>query len=374
MSADSEEAQAGDVVGRMSDGKTAAALQVRVRLGESGLDIAGAAGADTRVWPYAGLEAAEPLSARSTDVLLTSRDDPGMTLFVGDAPFTSALAGRAPHLSTRASRWRHARPWIAVAGLFVAAYIVFDVFDISPSRAIATLLPDQARRGLGEEVLGTITESRRVCENADGVQALNRLAARLSTGAGNSKFKVVVVDWGLFNAFAVPGEQIVLTRGLLTKAKSPDEVAGVLAHEMGHGIARDPEAGLVRAIGLSTLLQIMMGGSSNTFASVGLALAQLSYTRGAERQADVTALRLLKDAGISPNGLASFFAHAGDIEGRPDMGDFSDLLSTHPATKERQKLAMAQPSYPATPSLSDQDWRHLRAICAPSSPASRRPH
>lgn len=68
----------------------------------------------------------------------------------------------------------------------------------------------------------------------------------------------MVVDWDLLNAFAVPGNKILLTKELIEKADGPEEVAGVLAHEMGHGIALHPETGIIRAVGLAAALELMM--------------------------------------------------------------------------------------------------------------------
>ena len=89
-----------------------------------------------------------------------------------------------------------------------------------------------------------------------------RLTERLSKAApGSEPFNVRVYDWSLMNAFAVPGGQIVLTKGLIDKAETPDEVAGVLAHEMGHGIEMHPETGIIRSIGLAAAVEVMLGGA-----------------------------------------------------------------------------------------------------------------
>ena len=67
-------------------------------------------------------------------------------------------------------------------------------------------------------------------------------------------------------SFDVPGGQIVLTRGLVRTAGSADEVAGVLAHELGHTLELHPETGLVRAMGLAAAAQLMFAGSAGTVA------------------------------------------------------------------------------------------------------------
>src|SRR5438067_2076542 len=83
---------------------------------------------------------------------------------------------------------------------------------------------------------------------------------------------VVLLDWSLVNAFAVPGGQIILTRGLVQRAGASDEVAGVLAHELGHTLELHPEAGIIRALGLSAAMQLALAGSQGTISNIGLIL------------------------------------------------------------------------------------------------------
>jgi predicted Zn-dependent protease len=209
-----------------------------------------------------------------------------------------------------------------------------------------------------------MSAGKKVCETPAGRAALDKLVERLSSVAqGRQPFRVVVVDWSLVNAFAAPGDQIVLTRGLIAKAGSPDEVAGVLAHEMGHGLELHPETGIVRALGLSAAIELMSGGSSGTLANIGVVLAQISYTRAAEREADAHALRLLKAASISQQGIIDFFTRVEKTE-RGDALQY-EILRTHPQLGERRKLAETSARYPSTPALSATEWQALKAICGP---------
>jgi beta-barrel assembly-enhancing protease len=359
----------------LSDGRSAGAGNGTVGLEADGLSIASGDGV-SQLWPYASLSAATPLGAHSRDVLLTSRSQPDATLFVADPAFVAALVMHAKHLKTSNVRWHAARVLIAVAAAIVAIVGVLWWADVSPARSLANLMPDTLRERLGAKVLQSMTSDRRVCAAPDGVAALERLGQRLSTAADDkAKFKIVVVDWSLLNAFAAPGEQIVLTRELVEKATSSDEVAGVLAHEMGHGLERHPETGLIRIIGMSAALEFMMAGSSSTLANVGLLMAQLSYTRAAEQEADDHSLRILKNAGISARGISDFFKRVEKIEGKSGIGKTIgnyDLLRSHPQSAERAKRALDQPPYKTTPALNDVDWQSLQQICS-DKPAAKTP-
>lgn len=349
--------------GRFSDGKTAAVVAVLVRLRPGGLEIG--TGPDKIVWSYGGLETATPVARGGGDVLLSTAETPGATLFIADHRFTIALVNAAPHLTAGAQRWRYTKPLLAVGLAFLALVGAVWVFDLSPARTVANLLPDNARQALGRQVIASITNKRRVCADEQGKAALDRLMQRLDVAASDANFDVKVVDWKLLNAFAGPGEQIVVTRELIEKAGSPDEVAGVLAHEMGHGLERHPETALVRAIGIAAALEFLVGGSSGTLANIGATLAQLSYTRAAEREADAHSLRILQAAGIAPRGIVDFFTRvekSAEATGKDRLGQL-ELLRTHPQSAERARTAAERPAYPATPALSAEDWQALRRIC-----------
>lgn len=354
---------------RFSDGRTAATANAQVSLLPGGLSITAPGHEMPIIWSYGRLRTAQPLTRKSTDVLVVLADQEGPTLFVSGPAFVTALAGHAPHLSAGALRWSHARPWVTLAATLAGVAGLFWLVDFSPARTAARMLPDSARQMLGKQVVSQMVGNRRICTSAEGRAALDKMAARLQTALpGRPTFKIVVADWNLVNAFAAPGSQIVMTRGLIAKAESADEVAGVLAHEMGHGLELHPETGIVRAIGLSAVADLVMGGGG-TMTNVGLMLAQLSYSRGAEREADKIALRTMKEAGISVSGLKEFLTRAEKLDGKSDNGALN-ILSTHPAVAERIAEIERQAPYPATAALSAEEWSQLRSICGAPAAAT----
>lgn len=357
----------GETFARYSDGKSATARDATVKLGLSGVEIRVPPSVTTTTWPYGSLRAGEPVRTHAIDVLLSSTSEPGASLFVPNPEFARALRKSAPHLTAGAERWRSARPWVIGAAAAIGFIITIYAAGWSPIKSFANVLPHSWRERLGDSAIASMTEGFKVCTSASGVAALEKLSLRLSKAAGvEAPFKVTVYDWSLLNAFAVPGGRIVMTKGLIEKAGSPDEVAGVLAHEMGHGIELHPETGIIRAIGLAAAVELMMGGSGGALANMGLMLAQIGYTRTAEHEADMQALRLLKTSAISPRGLGDFFKRVQKIE---DEDKFSksikqfDLLRTHPPTAEREKLVREQADYPSTPALDAQSWADLQSIC-----------
>lgn len=364
-----------ETYGRFSDGRSASARDATVSLGLSGVEIRLRAPDQHFIWPYASLKAGEPIRTHAIDVLLTSTSQPGAAVFIPNAEFARSLRLSAPHLTSGAERWRHARPWIFGAAAAIGFVALIYAAGWSPIRSMAGFLPQTWRERLGESAVASMTEGHKLCASPDGLAAMEKLSARLSKAAGTDQpFKVAVYDWPLLNAFAVPGGQIVMTKGLIEKAGSADEVAGVLAHEMGHGIELHPETGIIRAIGLAAAVELMLGGSGGALANMGLLLAQLGYTRTAEHEADLQALTLLKNAAISNKGLGDFFKRVEKIEDEDKVTKTLkpfDLLRTHPPTVEREKLVRNQPDYPSTPALDEASWQDLKRVCSVTRDATK---
>lgn len=360
--------------GQLSDGRHAASREVRVTFEADGLAIQRPdAEAAVLHWPYASLATGAPIGRTAEDALVMTATMPRVTLFVADAGFATALAQRAPQVSLGATRRQGLRPGL-VAGAFAAAVLgVVYGFDLNPSKGVASLMPETARRTLGQRVLATMPV-RRQCTEPAGRAALDVLVRRLRPAGDVAAGDVVVLDWPVLNAFAVPGGRVVLTRTILERATSPDEIAGVVAHEMGHALELHPEASLVRSVGFWALIQMVFTGTPGALGNAGSLVAQLAHTRTAEREADAIALRLLREAGIAAGPFAGFFRRMETDRRRPPAETRGvvprDVFDTHPATAERIAMIERQPTYPATPALGDAEWQALRRICA-GLPASQ---
>lgn len=350
---------------RWTDGKTAATHPATVTLGRA-IEIHPQSLGEPVLWSLHRTMASTPLWRSSPDVLLRSLDHPGQSLFVEDPHFAAALLKQAPHLAAGSKRLRDLRPGLTVTAAVAAIAGSIYAFDLSPATYIAGLIPKEARVLAGQQVLQIFTQGQGYCEAPEGYAALQNLALKLKAATGTeTEFTVLAVNWDLVNAFAVPGEQIIVTRGLIEKARNAEEVAGVIAHEMGHGISLHPEAGLVRAIGMSAAAELVFTGSSGTIGTLGQQMLELNYSRSAEREADAHGLRILKDAKISPVPLAEFFdrlaKEMGETEEESAVGK---MFSTHPPSPERAAAAKAAATYATEPAMSPQDWAALKAICA----------
>lgn len=141
------------------------------------------------------------------------------------------------------------------------------------------------------------------------------------------------------NAFTIPGGNIYVFKGLISFCDSPEQLAAVLAHEMGHVEKRHTVDRLVREFGLSILFSIMTGGDSVLLSDVYQTLISTGFSRSQEKEADQFALELLEDANISPKSIASFFRKLN----RENLAynEKIELIMTHPHNNARIKASLA---------------------------------
>jgi predicted Zn-dependent protease len=168
------------------------------------------------------------------------------------------------------------------------------------------------------------------------------------------------------NAFALPGGHVTLLRGLLETAESPEEVAAVLAHEIGHVAHRDPTRLALRSAGSVGVLGLLLGDFAGGLVVLYLSewLIQASYSRDAEAAADLYAHQMLASAGLPAEPMARFFQRLHD-----EYGDAEGLLShlaSHPDLTGRAAAARDADTVAGTgfvPVLTAGEWADLRAIC-----------
>jgi predicted Zn-dependent protease len=166
------------------------------------------------------------------------------------------------------------------------------------------------------------------------------------------------------NAIALPGGKIYLFDALLQKANSPDEVAGIIAHELGHAHHRHNMRTLIYNGGSSFLIGLLLGditgGSAVIFAT--RSLLQASHSREAEQEADDFAYTTMRKLGRSPVPMAELLFRITGAEGKQLRG-FS-ILSSHPLTEDRLAAAKKNDRGNTGPEiLSESEWRALKAIC-----------
>lgn len=173
------------------------------------------------------------------------------------------------------------------------------------------------------------------------VDSIGRRVARVTPSEGPGYHFFVLVSDDL-NAFAAPGGFIYVNTGTLLRVRDAAELAGVIAHEIGHverrhiseNVARQRAVGLAKQAGVvaaSVAGGPVAGSAANLLGSAASVATLNSFGREAEREADEFAVEALPRAGYDPEGLVTFFQTL-EREGGASPPAF---LSSHPATADR---------------------------------------
>ncbi|MGH6931232.1 MAG: M48 family metalloprotease [Dongiaceae bacterium] len=245
---------------------------------------------------------------------------------------------------------------IALLSLFVTTLPGCTVNPATGQSTFTGLMSESEEQRIGRDshpkVLTAFGGAYEDVELQRYIDSIGQLLARASDRP-DQRYIFTVLDSPIVNAFAVPGGYIYLTRGLLALANDESEIAGVLAHEIGHIAARHSAERYSQA-GIASILAATVGiatgsGQLANAAGSGAAVYLQSYSRDQENQADLLGIRYLSRTGYDPYGMVDFLRQleADDrldatIAGRPEMADGYSIMSTHPRTSDRIRQTIQQ--------------------------------
>jgi len=352
------------------DGRTAERERATVRVGAAGLEITLAGGATFR-WPLGAVRQTQGFYA-GEQIRLERGGALPEVLLVEDPAFLTALrragtAGRRFHDPRR----RGLRVLLtALAALAVIALAgAFQVWGVpAASGVVASLVPVAWEDRIGGAAVAQLVPPERRCRDTALNATVDAIVARLVLSApATYRIRVTVMDSPAVNAFAAPGGHVVVLRGLLQGTRTPEELAGVLAHEIQHVYYRHGTRILVQHASTALLVAAVAGDVSALTAyslEAARVLGTLRYARQAETEADVAGFRMLVAARIDPSGMVSFLE---TLQAREqDRPAALGYLSTHPAAEERvatlRRLA-AEVRTPATPIVTGRAWKDLTRLC-----------
>jgi Zn-dependent protease with chaperone function len=344
-------------------------LRLTFRLEVSGEDV-------FRDWSLLDLRAADA----APPLMRINHAQGSESVEFADAAFAEALTARCPDLNRTESGGGLTRLvlWSIAAGVSVLLTAIYGV--PAASNLLAPLVPQAIEAQLGRSVDAQIVgllDDPPLCNEAAGRAVLDRLTARLAEGmALPTTPQVSVRQHKVANALALPGGRVILLSDILAKAKSGDELAGILAHEFGHIAARDPMRSVITAGGTSFLLSLVLGDltGSTVLVTIGQAAISAGYSRDAERTADAYAVAAVKRAGGDAAALAAILERITDAD--DEKPDATSFLRSHPVTAERaariRSLAGEKSAGPGI--LSEAEWQSLQGICPkPAKPEKPKP-
>lgn len=252
----------------------------------------------------------------------------------------SALAGTPQ--ATALTRWQRKAATrgrlgrLVLAALVAVPFIVLALF-LAQAGSIAAWVADRVpvdhERALGQMSFDAMRGGLTLKNSGPAYDLTKTIVGRLTQGS-RFQYEVHIAEDPTPNAFALPGGIIVVHTGLIAVTKRPEELAGVLAHEVQHVERRHSLRGMVKELGWRGLWAVAMGDVAGSMAGQAVVeLTSLQFSRDHEREADLYGLDALVAAGIDPSGLPAFFKTLSEIGG----SQVPAFLSTHPPSEDRDQ-------------------------------------
>jgi Zn-dependent protease with chaperone function len=335
-------------------------LKDQLEINENGTTLA--------AWPFAEIRRADGVAGI---LRLSCRTAPLLArLEVRDATLAAALSARCPHLNDNAVGQHGVSAivgWSVAAAISIVAVIWFGL-PLAADR-LAPLVPEALERRIGAAAEGQVVVmfGGKTCGNAAGRAAFDRMMKQISNAADfDAPIRSAVLNTSVPNAFALPGGKVYLFSGLLEKANDPDEIAGVLAHELGHVRHRDNTRNMIYSGGTSFLIGLLFGDVTGSGALVfaSRSLFTASYSREAEQGADDFSIDVMHRLGRPTKPMGDLIFRVTGNQGDKTLS----ILANHPLTEDRLKH-LSDENRPASgpPLLTANEWTALKAICKPAN-------
>lgn len=261
---------------------------------------------------------------------------------------------------------------------FTAFVLAISVVGCSISR--------QQEAEMGRDYAIQINQQLPIVQDAEVNRYVNLLGGQIArlTSAPDHNWTFFIVDSPEVNAFAVPGGYVYVNRGLITRTDRMDELAGVLAHEIGHVVERHSVEQMEKAqraelgIGLACVLTGACGSqAAGTLINVAGTAVFARFSREAELEADDVGFDNVVRAGISPQGIATMFQKLLE-ERRTRPSAVEGWFATHPLEEDRlariqARIAQIPAANLARLTRDSQNYQSFkrRLNSLPASPARR---
>lgn len=266
---------------------------------------------------------------------------------------------------------------------FRAGAAALALGSVATASGCAPALTTQQEQQAGADYARQINAQLPIIRDASTNNYINQLGRQIAAQADSRgiPYTFYVVNSDVVNAFSIPGGYIYINRGILERADNVSQVAGVLAHEIGHVVERHGVQQAQRTQNANTLLSVLYGvllrrnpgGVEQAAVQVGGTAVFAGYSREAEREADRDAVVFMMRAGYTPNGLPQFFAKM-NAEQQRNPSKVEQWFATHPGTNERiqntQAIIAQTPGASNSRLVSDtREFQNFRARVRSLTPA-----
>lgn len=360
--------------GKFYDGQRAISHDVTVSPTGSALRITSDDGAIEKTWSTHTLHVIEH-PPKPQPAKIGSTTMPDALLVIEQDGSWEAIRNRLPDNLKKPFKIPASGPMLIALTGFAIAFGIF-IFTAVPAVFEQTyrLVPVSTEKLLGQYALNSMIDGK-TCEAEQGKVALNKIIARLESAKEREIDYVITVihKKHTVNAFAAPGGHLAIYSPAIEKAESPEELAGVLAHEIAHVELYHPTKSLLRDLGLGFLLATITGSSD--LSNIATTFSGLSYSRKDEAEADLHGQKIMERSDIDPLKMRLFFERLLEtqidlksVEEKPsyEIDDkWLEYISTHPGTEKRiakiKQYQATNTSY--RPILSASEWNSLKNIC-----------
>lgn len=223
-----------------------------------------------------------------------------------------------------------------MVAVLVIAVVIWQGGGLA-ARIILAKTPISADVAMGAALFAEYHDDLAIVHDEVAEQNLRELVDRIAKAAKNQnyKFEIILNQNRDPNAFALPGGKIIVNSSLLDVTTTPQQIAGVLAHEIAHVLLRHSARQAISGIGPSILLRLAFAGDGAASGLLGRGtefLLHQQFSRDFEAEADAEGFKYLVAAGIDPRGLAVFLRKTSE---RTETDGLTRRLSSHPPTVER---------------------------------------
>jgi Zn-dependent protease with chaperone function len=237
------------------------------------------------------------------------------------------------------SQWKAALASTLVAVLAVLAGAVWGIPYLSEKAAFS--LPKPLLESLGKGALESVDRHFFKPSELDSweQERIHTMVAEFSEETGAPYPKALVLRQSPFgpNAFALPGDTVVLTDEFVKFVESDDEILGVVAHELAHLERRHAVRTLLQGTGVFVLVSVLVGDLASVTSVAGTLpaiLLESKYSRGFEKEADTMASKWMNDVGLGVEPMIAFLTR---VKEKKEGFEGPEFLSTHPAMDKRIK-------------------------------------
>jgi predicted Zn-dependent protease len=227
------------------------------------------------------------------------------------------------------------------------------------------LLSTEQEIKLGQQVATEVEKKEKLLANAEIQAYVRDIGQRLAAGSPRQdvQYTFKVIDSpDKVNAFALPGGFMYVYTGLMRTLDNEAELAGVMAHEIGHVAGRHHGESMTRQFGYNFIMSIILGEDANALAELGSRLlgtaGAMYYSRDNEREADQLGMSFLFEAGYKPEAMLTLMGKLSAEDSKRGGGRALAIFASHPPTEERaQRLRALVEQY----SKGIRDSRSLHA-------------